>query len=203
MINGYQRTGWILGLGLSMALCAGAADNKIESWPVHVYKDGGAGDNRFIPSGFTGDYNSVQMLDKCRENPKAGDSCIRFTYTGEPTERMNWAGVFFQYPANNWGTDDNAYDLTTAKKLRFFARGDQGGEVVEFKFGGVNGPAAADSDAGTTGPVILTADWRQYEIPLEGLDLSHIFSGFAWIASSEKNPAGFVIYLDEIEFVAE
>lgn len=172
------------------------------NFPFYVYKDGGARENQFSPSGFTGDYGAIQMNDKCADKPSAGDSCLKFIYTGKTPQKMNWAAVFFQNPANNWGTSDGGYSLSGAKRLSFYARGERGGEAVEFKVGGVNG-AFSDSDTATTGPLRLTREWKAYEIPLDQLDLSYIFSGFAWIAESEKNPDGFTLYLDEIVFVNE
>jgi hypothetical protein len=167
--------------------------------PFFVYADGGSKQNHFIASGFTGDYGAIRMAEKCAENPRSGDSCLKFSYSGQTPQKMKWAGVFFQNPANNWGTSNGGYDLTGARKLKFFARGDKGGEAVEFKLGGVNG-AFTDSDSASTGPLTLTREWKQYEIPLDRLDLTFIFSGFAWIAEAEKNPEGFVIYLDEIVY---
>jgi len=202
-IGGVMKKLIVLGVGIAAVLLIGpgfaqmaAAVQKV-GFPFYVYKDGGGRENHFVPSGHTGDFGAIKMEDKCRENPQSGDSCIKFTYTGQAPQKMNWAGVFFQNPANNWGTSDGGYDLSGAKKLTFFARGNKGGENVEFKVGGVNG-AYSDSDSATTGPVVLGKEWKQYQIPLEGLDLSYMFSGFAWVASSEKNPEGFVIYLDDI-----
>lgn len=197
----------ILGLSLLVLAGAGALGEDAASapkaqLPFVVYKDGGAPDNKFVASGFTGDHGAIRMADKWTENPKSGESCLKFTYTGQAPQQMKWAGVFFQHPANNWGTSDGGVDLSAAKKLKFYARGDRGGESVEFKFGGVNG-AFSDSDSGTTGPIILTRDWKQYEISLQNLDVSYIFSGFAWIAEAGKNPEGFTIYLDDIAFVNE
>ena len=184
----------------SAALHAEDAGAPKAQLPFYVYSDGGSKENHFIASGFTGDYGAIKMADKCADNPKSGGSCIKFTYTGQTPQKMKWAGVFFQNPANNWGTSVGGYDITGAKRLKFFARGDKGGEAVEFKLGGVNGTTIADSDSATTGPITLTRDWKQYEIPVDRLNLSCIFSGFAWIAESEKNPDGFVIYLDEIVY---
>ena len=71
---------------------------------------------------------------------------------------MGWAGVAWQNPANNWGEFDGGYNLTKAKKLSFWARGDKGGEIVEFKLGGTaaNYP---DSENLTTGALTLKNEW--------------------------------------------
>jgi len=170
------------------------------TFPFYVFKDGGSKENHYVPSGFTGDYGALKMDEKCKDNPKAGETCAKFTYSGEPTQGLNWAGVFFQNPANNWGTIDGGYNVTGAKKLTFYARGEKGGEVVEFKFGGVSG-AYSDSGGGTTGPVVLTKEWKQYEISLEDQDLSYVLSGFAWVAESKNCAGGMTFFLDEVAFV--
>ena len=185
---------------LSLVLPAVVLIQAVEL-PFYVYKDGSGKENKFIPSGFTGDYSAIQMDMSCTTTPKEGKTCLKFTYTAKPTQGLNWAGVFFQNPANNWGTTDGGFDITGAKKLKFSARGEKGGEIVEFKFGGINGTAYADSDGATTGSVILTKDWKDYEIDLMGLDLSYIIGGFVWAAKADDNPEGAVFYLDEIAYV--
>jgi hypothetical protein len=169
--------------------------------PVYVFKDAKLKDNKFIPSGWMGDYSAIRIDENCTENPKEGKNCLKFTYSGKPTQGANWAGVYFQNPANNWGSTDGGYNLTGAKKLRFFARGDKGGEIVEFKMGGINGTAFSDSDGASTGLVTLTKEWQQFEIDLSALDLSYIMGGFCWVARGEDNPEGFSLYLDEVAYV--
>ena len=168
--------------------------------PFYVYKDGSDKGNKFVPSGFMGDYSSIKMDLAWTQTPKEGKSCVRFTYTAKPTQGMNWAGVYFQNPANNWGTQDGGYDITGAKKLKFAARGDKGGEIVEFKMGGINGTAFSDSDGATSGPITLTKDWKEYQIDLQGLSLSYIIGGFCWAAKAEDNAEGAIFYLDEIAY---
>jgi hypothetical protein len=170
--------------------------------PVYVFKDAKQKDNKFIPSGWMGDYSAIRMDENCTDNPKEGKNCLKFTYTGKPTQGANWAGVYFQSKPNDWGTDETAgYDITGAKKLRFFARGDKGGEIVEFKMGGINGPVTSDSDGASTGLITLSKDWQQYEIDTSALDLSFIIGGFCWVARGEDNPEGLTIYLDEVAYV--
>jgi hypothetical protein len=193
----------VFGVCFALLILAAPAQNMPGStgtFPFYVYKDGGSKQNRYFASGFTGDYSSIKMEERWKDNPKDGETCLKFIYTGEPTQELRWAGVFFQNPANNWGTIDAGYDLTGAKKLTFFARGEQGGEVVEFKFGGVSA-AYSDSCSASTGPLVLTKDWKEYEIPLEDQDLSYVLTGFAWVVEQKNAPDGQVFYLDEIAFV--
>ena len=191
---------WIWAVSLILAVPAQDGASVHATFPFYVYKDGGSKVNHYVPSGFTGDYGAIKMDEKCKDNPKSGDTCLKFTYTGEPTQSLNWAGVFFQNPANNWGTIDGGYDLTGAKKLTFFARGEKGGEVVEFKFGGISA-AFSDSAGGGTGQLVLTKEWKQYEIPLENEDLPYVLSGFAWVTEQKNSPGGMAFFLDEIAYV--
>jgi len=191
---------WTWAVTMILAVPAQDTAGAHVTFPFYVYKDAGSKDNHYIPSGFTGDYGALKMEEKCKDTPKSGETCIKFTYTGESTQGLNWAGVFFQNPANNWGTVDGGFDVTGAKKLTFFARGQNGGEVVEFKFGGVSA-AFSDSAGGSTGQVVLTKDWKQYEIGLEDQDLSYVLTGFAWVAEQKNSPGGMTFFVDEIAYV--
>ncbi|MBV9462635.1 MAG: hypothetical protein JO317_00260 [Verrucomicrobiae bacterium] len=168
--------------------------------PFYVYKDGEPKQDKYIPSGWMGDYGALTMDAHCKDSPKSGTSCIKFKYSGQVTQGQQWAGVYWQNPANNWGSLNGGYNLQGATKLKFAARGAKGGEVVQFKIGGMAGPSFSDSDSASSGPLTLTAEWKEYEIDLKGLDLSYILGGFSWTASLQDNPEGFVMYLDEIEY---
>ena len=50
--------------------------------------------------------------------------------------------------------------------------------------------------------VILTKEWKQYTIPLDGKDLSRIKTGF-WFVSGPTAGAPTTFYLDDIVFSAE
>ncbi len=165
-----------------------------------VYSDQGAKSNHFVPSGWMGDCGDIKLNAGFKEGPQAGTSCIMITYSAESSQNNGWSGVYWQYPANNWGNVNKGYNLTGVKKLTFWARGEKGDEeIAEFKVGGISGEYA-DSDSTTVGPVKLTKEWKQYTIDLDGKDLSHVIGGFCWTASKDNNPEGVVFYLDEIAF---
>jgi len=156
--------------------------------------------NHYIPSGWMGDYGDIQIDDGCTTTPHDGKTCLKVTYTGQGAQGAGWMGIYWQNPANNWGTQMGGYDLKDYKKLTFWARGDKGGEVIsEFKIGGINGNYA-DSDSTSIGPVTLTKDWKQYTIDLKDMDLSYISGGFMMSASANDNPEGFVVYFDDIKY---
>ncbi|MBI5554703.1 MAG: hypothetical protein HY920_02470 [Elusimicrobia bacterium] len=172
---------------------------KAGTFPFYVYKDKGPG-NHYIPSGWMGDYGDMKISANWTDNPHSPTTCLKITYNAKGANGAGWAGIYWQQPANNWGTVNAGYDLTGAKKLTFWARGEKGTEVInEFKIGGIQGEYA-DTDVAGIGPVKLTTTWKQYTIDLAGKDLSRIAGGFCWATSADENPDGFVMYFDDIGY---
>ncbi len=168
--------------------------------PFPVYSDRRSPDNHYIPSGWMGDYGDIKMDEASFENPHSGTTCIKFTYTAQASQGARWAGVYWQNPANNWGDRKGGFDLTGATKLTFWVRGEKGDErIEEFKIGGISGQYS-DSDVAGIGPVMLTKEWKQYEIDLTGKDLSYISGGFCWATNMDVNPEGCTFYLDDIRY---
>jgi hypothetical protein len=170
-----------------------------EPMPFYVYANYNSPKNHFIPSGWMGDYGAIKINQAGRNKPYSGDTCIEITYTGEPTQGSGWVGVFWQNPENNWGSKDGGFNLSKAKKLSIVARGAKGGEMMEFKIGGITGQFP-DSDTVGIGPIALTNEWKQYVIDLANTELFYISGGFVFAASRMDNPDGFVVYLDEIKY---
>ncbi|MCG8430839.1 MAG: hypothetical protein MJA29_06685 [Candidatus Omnitrophica bacterium] len=174
---------------------------QAENMPFYVYADRSSLNNHYIPSGWMGDYGDIKLDAGSKDNPYLGDTSVKITYSGEAKQGARWAGIFWQNPANNWGTvEDAGFDLSNAKKLTFWARGEKGGErIEEFKAGGIMGEFG-DSDSAVIGPVILNKEWTKYEIDLLGKDMSYIIGGFCWATNIDVNPEGAVFYLDEIKY---
>lgn len=165
-----------------------------------VYADADSPDNHYDPSGWMGDYNDLKMSTEYLVNPHGGTTSIQVQYSAKKSQGAGWVGVYWQNPSNNWGTKAGGYDLTGAKKLSFWVRGEKGGErIEEFKVGGITGEYP-DSDVVGIGPVLLTPEWKQVSIDLSGKDLSSISGGFCWVASADANPGGIVFYLDDIAY---
>jgi len=132
--------------------------------------------------------------------PINSTATIKVTYRPNVSQGARWAGMYWQNPPNNWGEKKGGFDLTGAKKLTFWARGENGGErIEEVKMGGING-TYPDSDIASAGPIILTRDWQQYSIDLLGKDLSYISGGFVWATNLDVNPNGCTFYLDDIRY---
>jgi hypothetical protein len=165
--------------------------------PLAVYSEAGA-PMPFIPSGYMGNVAAIKMDNEWKENPHSGKSSIKVQYTAND----NWGGVVWQAPANDWGEQPGGWDLTGAKKLSFWARGDNGGEKVGFAMGVLG----RDKPFYDTAKVeqqnfILTKEWKQYEFSLTGSDLTRIKTGFMWVVGAHGQP--FTFYLDDIMYSAD
>ena len=172
-----------------------------------VYLDKGARGNHYIPSGWMGDYGDIKLNDQSLDNPHSGKSCIQIVYTAKKSQGQGWTGMYWQFPANNWGTKKGGFDLTGMTKLTFWARGEKGGEIIQkIGVGGIGLDKEVpypDSTIVETEPIELTDVWKEYTINLTGQDLSYISGGFLWVVTSDMNPEGATFHLDEIKFEAD
>lgn len=169
--------------------------------PFYVYSNKGSRANHYVPSGFMPNGKCVYLNDRWIDDCYSEKTCIQVIYDVECSRQdAQWAGVYWQNPANNWGSRKGGYNLTGAQKLTFRARGDKGGEQIqEFLVGGIAGDYP-DSDMTALGPVILSDQWREYTIDLRGKDLSYISGGFGWTTNAEVNEDSCVFYLDDIRY---
>ena len=141
------------------------------------------------------------MNDKYIKNTKTGKTCIQIKYTAEKKLGNGWAQISFQpTPSNYWNTRRGSYDLTTAKKLFFYAKGEKGNEIVEFKMVGLNGRESGNKDV-STGEVKLTKNWKLYTINIYNTQLQDIAGGIAIIFSRQLNPEKCTIYIDHIYYI--
>lgn len=183
------------------AAASGAAEmtpgQKVEL-PVVVFAEGGQ-QVPWIPAGYMGNTGAIKMDQGWVKNPKSGVSCIKVFYQAAD----EWAGVVWQDPVNDWGDAAGGYDLSGATALEFWARGEEGGEVLEFGFGVLGADKKyADSGSGQLKGVRLTDDWRKYRVELgKDVDLQRIKTGFYWTVAGQGKPLTF--YLDDIRYVAD
>jgi hypothetical protein len=141
-----------------------------------------------------GNHSSVGYSADCITHPHSGKTCIKLEYRAP----SNWGGLAWQNPENDWGDKPGGFNLTGAKKLTFWARGEEGGEKVDFSYGGIHRDKPFyDSSDGKIG-VQLTTEWKQYAIDLTGKDLSCIKTGFGWSVGGAGKPVTF--YLDDIQY---
>jgi len=162
--------------------------------PFYVYADGFEG-MPWVPSGWMGGIDSLSLDGAHGDNPHEGAASIKMRYAGE----FGWAGIAWQHPVNNWGAQDGGFDLSGAKQLELWARGEYGGERIKIGVGLVGTETAyPDSGIRSVDGIVLTPEWRRYRVPLKNIDLSSIKTGFVVTVTGRRTPV--TIYLDSIRF---
>ena len=190
---------------------------------VYVYSDFGMTKNHFTQKAKMAGINADLVMDmdeNWREYPASGSSCIRCE---QLTREGDWGGWLFlngYLPRGesiahlNDGTiDGQGLNLGGAQELRFFARGEHGGETLEFFTAGfgydgefniatVKYPDSAKKHS--TGEIELTDAWQEYVIDLTDADMSDIALGFGFVTNDAMNGnSNVVFYLDEIRFTGQ
>ena len=153
----------------------------------------------FVPSGYMGNAEAIAMQLDCGDNPRSGTTCIKAAYKSA----ASWGGVLWQSPAGDWdGKLPGGANLSEATHLEFYARGSQGNEKVNFVFGVLNGNQPyRDTAKGELTDVKLSTSWQRMTIPLRGLDLRQIKTGFGWSLAGQGKPITF--FLDDIRYITE
>ena len=175
----------------------GVADTADAKLPVAV-------DDLFAASGYEGEGITPNVITEATNCPqRAGDKkgkCHTFTWQPENTAgELGWAGVVWQFPANNWGTQVGQTAIPKgAQSISFWAWGKNGGEQVQF-LGGLPG---FDSFNVSTSVIGLTTTPTQYSINLSKVSYSTVISGFGWV-NNVHGSGPVVIYIDDIEWKAE
>ncbi len=184
---------------------------------IYVYSDFAAMSNNFTQKAKIGSGTAsfVDDMDENCDGAYNGSSAITCRVN---TKALNWGGWMFlngylpkgeTVPRLDFGELPNAgLDLTGATKLTFMAKGEKGGEIVEFftaglGYDGANGNRIApypDSSTKRNLLVKLTKDWKEYIIDLRGSDLSSIGCGFGFVVSGANRQGETLFYLDEIRF---
>jgi hypothetical protein len=163
--------------------------------PLIVYDEGGRKGPPYVPSGWMGNTKALKLDEKCTTKPHSGKTCLRVEYTQD----VGWGGIAWQNPANDWGDRPGGWDLTGAKSLTFWARGDKGGEKATFLVGLLGRDKKyPDSTRAQVGPIKLTTEWKQYRLDLKDRDLKRIKIGFALTVAGNGAPV--VFYLDDVRY---
>jgi len=187
------------------------ADAQDAKAAFYIYQDADSPDNHYKPTGYMGDCGDIQINEAYENNAHSGKTCIRVAYSakGKGPNTCNysppckWAGVYWQEPPNNWGTDEQlkgkGINLSRYNSLSFWAKADKKC-LIEFKVGGVSQRYGDSLVLPRTTITKLSPEWQQFRIDLTGADLSHIIGGFCLVASQDNNPDGTIFYLDDIRF---
>jgi hypothetical protein len=152
--------------------------------------------------------NTIVLAADCpMRAPGNIGKCSKFTYTPIVGSMNNWAGVYWQSPANNWGDSPGHHIEAGATKLTFYAAGAKGGETVSFIAGGIMGAGYQDPPKVELSNQVLTTTMTQYSIDLTGYTYVSIIGGFGWtIEAKALGDGGFdttpiTFYVDGIQWV--
>jgi hypothetical protein len=187
-----------------------------------VFSDPGAPGNHFFALTKIGDIFDAIGIEICSTEhvPPTGNlASIKSRF--QNITGSNFGGWYFLngtltgkqvIPSPNFGTVPNAgVDLRGATRLSFWARGEQGGEQIEFFLGGVG----FDADSGIPNApypdstpripprgtvTVLTQQWQQYVIDVSKADLSYLLGGFGWVAAARNNPNGAIFWVSNIQY---
>jgi len=122
---------------------------------------------------------------------------INFDKTG------GFAGVCWKNRAGNEG-EAPGDDLSKGayRRISFWAKGAKGGEVAEFRAGGLGHLKTRyrDSFDVTAGKIKLTSQWSEYSIYVNDADLSSVMTVFCVLFHQEDNTDGANVYLDDIQY---
>ncbi|MDR3689311.1 MAG: glycoside hydrolase family 2 TIM barrel-domain containing protein [Fimbriimonas sp.] len=162
--------------------------------PYSIYS-GTNGTQGYIPSGWMGNAGAMKIDMASTANPHSGDKCIRWDYTAGDS----WGAIAWQSPEGDWGDKPGGFDLTGAKKLTLWARGQNGGEKVSFGVGIIkNDKKYADTAIVDGGKVELTQEWRKFTVDLSGKNLSRIKTGLLMTIGGQGQ--GVTVYISDIQF---
>jgi hypothetical protein len=169
--------------------------------------------DQFIPSGFMNDPTGITITTGANGSPacptrapSAGGLC--YVVAWDTTTNAAWAGVYWQYPANNWGTEPGLSIAAGATQVSFYAQGAAGGEVLTFKSGGINDPLVAatgsygDNYEVSSPSVTLTTTWTQYTISLQGATYPDgVLGAFVWVATATNGTNNNIkFYIDDLKW---
>jgi len=161
--------------------------------PLSVYS-GATAPLPYLPSGWMGNIEAIKAELDCTTSPHSGSTCVRVTYGAND----GWGGIVWQHPDGDWGDRAGGFDLSGARALSIWARGEKGGEKVTFELGLIGRDKPYYDTAKGKIEALLTTEWQEFKIDVSHSDLSRIKTGFAWIVAGQGKPITF--FLDDIRY---
>lgn len=175
----------------------------------------------FVKSGFMGDAmmtvtaapSETDTDGTCggnRADAAAGGDCDTFKIDPSLAGDMAWQGVFYQFPANNWGTFPGRTIASGATKVTFQARASRSVAVM-FQVGMCNpddstmcadGFYAYPDSADDAHTVTVGTEWTELTVSLSGKDYSKgVHGAFSWSISNTDllgDTSALDLYVDAI-----
>lgn len=174
---------------------------------LYVYKDANAAENHGVWGNImparAAETNSVRF--KTSIAPGYGGKGTAVQVTFDLNKPPNWVGLVVPVQQDYWGEwEARGLDLSKAKKLIFYAKGEKGDEQIQVK-----AAIASDKQYGDSALIPVTSpwltlekDWKRYEISIEdGSQLKRVITPFALIANKSYNQGGLItFYVDDIYY---
>ena len=173
---------------------------KIKEFPYYIYTDASNEANHCFTS-FKGDFWNLQIDDNYNKDCLTAKTCIQIKYNVNGKAKKNSSAQISlsTNPSNSWTSKQGGDNLTTAKTLCFFAKGEKGGEMAEFKMQSLD-YKEADEKGLSLGTVKLSDSWKLYTIDISNAKLSDIAGGFSVNFLNVLNSSGCTIYIDNIYY---
>lgn len=165
---------------------------RVAKLPCVVYDEATRERAPYVPANWMGNTKALKLDEACTTQPHSGKTCLKFDYAAKD----QWAGVVWADPPQDWGDQPGGWDLTGAKQLTVWARGERGGEVINLELG-IFGKEKKFSDSAKARKegIKLTKEWQAITLDLAGQDLSRIKSGIVVTFAGSGEPL--TIYLDD------
>ncbi|MDR1876470.1 MAG: hypothetical protein LBQ84_02460 [Flavobacteriaceae bacterium] len=170
--------------------------------------------NEFHPAGYMGCFDKLDINPAYTIEPLSSPHCYKVKVDFSDSCSAGFSGVYWTNTVDNsganWGQHSGT-DLSNKgfSKVTFWAKGQKGGEVIEFGSGGINNTkdlkfkykdSYAEKYPTEGRNVTLTNSWQLYSIRLGKEDLSSVIGGFFFIVNRQANSTGITFYLDDISF---
>lgn len=163
--------------------------------PLVIYDEAGRENPPYIPSGWMGNTKALKLDETCTTRPHSGKTCIRIDYTAPDA----WGAIAWQHPANDFGDKPGGWDLTGAKRLSVWLRGETGTETVTIEFGILGQDKKFPDTAKVRREDIkLSSEWHEYTLDAAEKDMTRIKTGFVISIRGIGKPT--TIYLDDCKF---
>jgi hypothetical protein len=162
------------------------------SLPFYVYQD--KGDLPYVPSGYMGNYRSMDVDLGYKKDKYSGETCLKIGYE----VGYDWYGLALVDPSNDWGKILGGYDISEAKTFSFWAKTNVDNVNAKIGFGLITEDQPFPDTAIKHIEIRLTKDWKKYTIKTKRFDLSCIRSGFVLFSGANGFPHE--IYIDDVVF---
>jgi hypothetical protein len=199
-----QKKFSIILLSLIFLFCISQTCFGAEGERVYIYKDFGDSANKAVWANImparAAEKNMASFKSSFSPGFDGKGTCIRIYF--DVSQPPAWAGVVAAVQQDYWGEwPAKGLDLSKAKKLVFYAKGEKSGEQIQIKAAIAGDKQYGDSALFPIASELLPLDtnWKRYEIPVDGTQLKRVITPFVVVANRPSNPNGtLTVYVDEI-----